>query len=184
MSQSALARQKQGSTLRAQGTLQLIIERISAGIILRWPRGPPGGTRQIASKRMCGSSIGLIFRSPAFTTGSSWVPRWSTKCSAGTGTRRPGRNCRAVDRPRGHRALSRQGRTAMMSKMMASCSPPANCRAYMRELALSADPNHPATGRTNSIIAALNLDGSSTNGSCPDSSNQTSLFEGAVSTSK
>jgi hypothetical protein len=39
-------------------------------------------------------------------------------------------------------------------------------------------------GRTNSSIAALNLPGSSTNGSWPDSSNQTSSFEGAVSASK
>src|SRR5215207_2348014 len=40
------------------------------------------------------------------------------------------------------------------------------------------------TGRTSSAIAALNLAGSSTNGSWPDSSNQTSSFEGAVSLSK
>src|SRR5215207_7768245 len=40
------------------------------------------------------------------------------------------------------------------------------------------------TGRTNSAIAALNLVGSSTNGSWPDSSNQTSLFEGAVNASR
>ena len=38
-------------------------------------------------------------------------------------------------------------------------------------------------GRTNSAIKASNLAGSSTNGSWPDSSNQTSLFEGAVSRS-
>jgi hypothetical protein len=40
-----------------------------------------------------------------------------------------------------------------------------------------------ACGRTNSTIAALTLAGSSTNGSCPDSSNQTSFFEGALSAS-
>jgi hypothetical protein len=40
------------------------------------------------------------------------------------------------------------------------------------------------TGRTNSTIAALNLDGSFTKGSCPDSSNQTSFFDGAASASK
>ncbi len=40
------------------------------------------------------------------------------------------------------------------------------------------------TGRTNSAIAALNLADSSTNGSWPECSNQTSLFEGAVSASK
>ena len=45
-------------------------------------------------------------------------------------------------------------------------------------------PYRTVTGRTNSAIAVLNLVGSSTNGSCLDSSNQTSLFEGAVSTLK
>lgn len=39
-------------------------------------------------------------------------------------------------------------------------------------------------GRTSSAIAALNLAGSSANGSCPDASNHTSLFDGAVSDSK
>jgi hypothetical protein len=39
-------------------------------------------------------------------------------------------------------------------------------------------------GRTNSAIAALNLSGSSTNGSWPECSNQTSFLEGAVSASK
>ena len=36
------------------------------------------------------------------------------------------------------------------------------------------------TGRTSSAIDVVNLAGSSTNGSCPDSSNQTSSFLGAV----
>lgn len=49
-------------------------------------------------------------------------------------------------------------------------------------LAGSAVPARP--GRTNSAMAALNLAGSSTNGSCPDSSNHESLFDGAVSASK
>ena len=40
------------------------------------------------------------------------------------------------------------------------------------------------TGRTKSSIAALNLAASSTNGSWPDCSNQTSFFDGAVSASK
>jgi AcrR family transcriptional regulator len=39
-------------------------------------------------------------------------------------------------------------------------------------------------GRTDSAIAALNLSGSSTNGSWPECSNQMSFFEGAVSASK
>src|SRR5690242_17111455 len=38
-------------------------------------------------------------------------------------------------------------------------------------------------GRTNSAIRALNLAGSSTNGSWPECSNQTSLFDGAFRTS-
>ena len=42
----------------------------------------------------------------------------------------------------------------------------------------------PTTGRTISFIAALNFAGSSTNGSCPEFSNQTSVFDGAVSASK
>src|SRR5512146_3292322 len=41
-----------------------------------------------------------------------------------------------------------------------------------------------ATGRTSSTIARLNLSASSANGSCPDSSNQTSVFDGAISASK
>jgi hypothetical protein len=45
-------------------------------------------------------------------------------------------------------------------------------------------PIDEALGRTNSAIDALNLAGSSTNGSCPDSSNQTSAFDGAVNASK
>lgn len=40
------------------------------------------------------------------------------------------------------------------------------------------------TGRTTSAIAALNLAGSSTGGSCADSSNQTRRFDGADSESK
>jgi hypothetical protein len=49
--------------------------------------------------------------------------------------------------------------------------------------ALSAAGNE-ASGRTNSTIVALNFSGSSTNASCPEWSNHTSLFDGAVSASK
>jgi hypothetical protein len=48
---------------------------------------------------------------------------------------------------------------------------------------LPADASEGRAGRTNSAIKALNLAGSSTNGSCPESSNQTSFFEGAINAS-
>ncbi len=41
-----------------------------------------------------------------------------------------------------------------------------------------------ASGRTNSTIVELNFSGSSTNASCPECSNHTSLFDGAASASK
>jgi hypothetical protein len=52
-----------------------------------------------------------------------------------------------------------------------------------QEARLRADVSEGRAGRTNSVSKALNLAGSSTNGSCPESSNQTSLFDGAVSAS-
>jgi hypothetical protein len=60
-----------------------------------------------------------------------------------------------------------------------SCPPGLGAyRGHPRQPALLALEE--STGRTNSAIAALNLAGSSMNGSWPDSSNQTSCFDGAA----
>ena len=59
-------------------------------------------------------------------------------------------------------------------------SPP-SARARPRPQAAPADGSLATTGSASSAMAALNLAGSSTNGSCPERSNQTSSFRGALS---
>ena len=84
-----------------------------------------------------------------------------------------------------HGSMTARGRNAAKDHLAAV--PPDEERLVLAPVDTSANSNsghHIRTGRTKSTIARLNLAGSSTNGSCPDSSNQTSVFDGAVSASK
>ena len=65
----------------------------------------------------------------------------------------------------------------------ASCVPSGSSHDGDRHIGCSGRAGRRA-GRTSSAITSLNLPGSSTNGSWPERSNQTSSFEGAASASK
>jgi hypothetical protein len=113
---------------------------------------------------------------------------WQPGCELGTLVRRQRSRlpCRLPTTPRHHRPAGGAGAPDELALNEPAAGRIAARTPLPRPLGHVLGAGRPgrSVGRTKSAIVALNLSGSSTNGSWPDCSNHTSLFAGLVNASK
>ena len=150
-----------------------------------WPRGHRRGSTTNVPLRSRGL---LVSGSVLGLTDVDALTIWMTKTAASEGAWSIAAASRDVTVPAAHRGLL-LGAMALRHRRVHRRPALRPHTSYVQALignlacALSVAGND-ASGRTNSTIVELNFSGSSTNASCAECSNHTSLFDGAASASK